>query len=102
VILMVIVTALTVIQFRYIERRVNTDGREPSRWGTLFTHLVLILGVALVAFPVYVADHRLDACRPGTFVSRGHPAPAGNACDRKLHDGDAARTRPGRHAADHG
>lgn len=40
---------------------------ENRPWGTLFTHLFLILGVALVVFPVYVAIIA-STHAPGTFV----------------------------------
>ena len=62
VVLMVIVIALTVVQFRYVEKRVHTEpahGRERRRPPTMLSHLVLMLGVLIVAFPVYV-----------TFVAR--------------------------------
>jgi len=28
---------------------------ENDRWGTLFAHIILILGVAIIVFPIYVA-----------------------------------------------
>ena len=39
---------------------------ENDRWGTLFAHLILILGVAIVVFPVYVAVIA-STHAPGTF-----------------------------------
>ena len=39
---------------------------ENDRWGTLFAHLILILGVAVVVFPVYVAVIA-STHAPGTF-----------------------------------
>ena len=54
VVLMAIVMALTVVQFRFVERRVRTDGREPPARHHP-RHAVLVLGVVVVAFPIYVA-----------------------------------------------
>ncbi len=54
---------------------------ENSPWGTFFTHLVLILGVALVAFPIYVAIVA-STHAPGTFVSGVIPLlPGGHAIE---------------------
>ena len=68
---MVIVIALTVVQFRYVEKegellmppaRAGRHGREPPA-ATVLSHLVLVLGVLIVAFPVYM-----------TFIASTHTA----------------------------
>ena len=54
---MVIVIALTAIQFRYVERKVTDDGSmvERRHWfSDVVPHVILILGVLLVAFPVWL------------------------------------------------
>ena len=57
---MVIVVALTVVQFRFVEKKVQllmtrpAHGRTPARCAHRCRTLVLILGVLIVAFPVYV------------------------------------------------
>ena len=68
VVLMAIVIVLTVIQFRFIERRVQYLMVENRPWLNLLAHLVLILGVAIVVFPVYVA-FVASTQPPGKFLS---------------------------------
>ena len=65
VVLMVIVIALTVMQFRFVEKKVqySADGRAQPLPRTSWRTLVLMLGVLVVAFPLYV-----------TFVARRHTA----------------------------
>ena len=57
VVLMVIVIVLTVdpVPLHRAAGAVLRHGREPPRSSTFLTHLVLILGVVIVVFPVYVA-----------------------------------------------
>ena len=56
VVLMAIVIALTVLQFRFVERTgqllMARHGREPPRRHRAVAHLALILGVLIVAFPM--------------------------------------------------
>ena len=81
VILMVIVIALTVIQFRYIERRVEYSMVENRPFLTFLAHLVLILGVAIVVFPVYVA-FIASTQGAGEFLSGAIPLlPGGHMLD---------------------
>ena len=62
VVLMVAVVALTVVQFRYVGRQVQTDGgdREPALL-TFARHLILMLGVAMFALPVWLMFVGVDA-----------------------------------------
>ena len=62
VILLVLVGLLTVFQFKYIEKRVallmkqNSDGMVSNRgWGLWLTHAVMIVGVLIVFFPLWLA-----------------------------------------------
>ena len=57
---------------------------ENNRWGNLFAHLVLILGVAIVVFPVYVAVIA-STHPPGTFVRGVMPLlPGPNALENYM------------------
>ena len=53
------------MQFRFVEKKVQyyepNDGRAPRHCWTVLAHLVLMLGVAVVAFPIYL-----------TFVASTH------------------------------
>src|SRR5438045_9537715 len=55
---MIIVISLTFVQFRYVERKVQYYPRpemiENRPILTFFSHLILVIGVAIVALPVYV------------------------------------------------
>jgi ABC-type glycerol-3-phosphate transport system permease component len=65
VILMVIVIALTAVQFRYVERKVHYGWPPPATGsdklmigqslatGIYIAHAILILGIIIVAFPIY-------------------------------------------------
>jgi hypothetical protein len=56
---------------------------ENRPWQSFFTHLILILGVAIVVFPVYVA-FIASTQAPGTFLRGVDPAHAGAEPRREL------------------
>ena len=70
-----------------------------NRWGNFLAHFILILGVAIVVFPVYVAFRGVDPSGRD-LRARGHAAAAGrqNAWE-KLHDRHFGRTLARRNPA---
>ncbi|NMG40582.1 sn-glycerol-3-phosphate ABC transporter permease UgpE [Chelativorans sp. ZYF759] len=68
---------------------------ENNRWGNFFAHLVLIAGVAIVLFPVYVA-FIASTHPPGTFVRGVMPLlPGTNAWDNYMTVITEGRSRAG-------
>ena len=61
VILMILVVTMTVIQFRFIEKKVGILMIENRPYLAIITHIVLILGVIMIALPIWI-----------TFVASTH------------------------------
>lgn len=78
VVLMFLVIVLTVVQFRYVESKVRYQLIENRPWLTIFSHTMLILGIAVILFPLYVAfvaatlDKQAVYAAPMTLIPGTH------------------------------
>lgn len=78
VVLMFLVIVLTVVQFRYVESKGALPMIENRPWLTIFSHTMLILGIAVILFPLYVAfvaatlDKQAVYAAPMTLIPGTH------------------------------
>ncbi len=78
VVLMFLVIVLTVVQFRYVEKQGALPMIENRPWLTIFSHTMLILGIAVILFPLYVAfvaatlDKQAVYAAPMTLIPGTH------------------------------
>ena len=95
VILMAIVITLTVVQFRFVERKVQYCMMVENRPVLDFlAHAVLILGVMVVAFPLWVT-FVASTLTFDQIVTRADAAVARRSVRRQLHAGARPRVREG-------